>query len=66
VFAPFFACLGLALVLYPITKEESVQKYGTPQMPWKHMPLGMKMLVVIGILLGLLQWAFFAGTMHLT
>ena len=58
---PVFAFLGLALLIYPITKAESLAKYGTPQMPWKHLPLGMKILVGVGFLAGALNSALISG-----
>ena len=58
---PFFACLGLSLMLYPISKAESLAKYGSEQMPWKHMPFGQKTLILLGVVLGALQWALFSG-----
>jgi hypothetical protein len=54
---PIFAFLGMALMIFPITKAESLAKYGTAQMPWRHLPLGMKILVGVGFLAGILNWA---------
>jgi hypothetical protein len=60
-FFPFAACLMFALVISPITREENIKKYGQAQMPIKHMPLTIKIAVVIGITLGINQCAHFAG-----
>ena len=62
---PFFACLGLSLILYPLSKAESLAKYGSEQIPWKHIPIGQKFLVLLGVALGALQWALFAGHISL-
>jgi hypothetical protein len=58
---PVFLFLGLALMVYPITKAESLAKYGQEQMPWRHLPLGMKILVGVGFLAGALNWALISG-----
>lgn len=58
---PFFTFLGLSLIIYPISKEESLAKYGSPQIPWKHIPIGQKILIALGVLAGIVQWAFFSG-----
>jgi hypothetical protein len=60
-FFPFVACLMFALVISPISREENIKKYGQAQMPIKHMPLALKIAVVIGIALGITQCAHFAG-----
>lgn len=64
-FFPFATCLGLAVFFYPITKAEIRARYGTEQIPWKHIPLGAKLLVLIGMVLGFVQWAIFAGHISL-
>jgi len=58
---PLFACLGLSLVLYPMSKADSLAKYGSEQVPWKYIPAGQKLLILVGLMLGALQWALFAG-----
>jgi hypothetical protein len=60
-FFPFAACLMLGLVITPISREENLKKYGQPQMPLKHMPLAIKISVILGIALGVAQCAHFAG-----
>lgn len=58
---PFFAFLGISVILFPFSKEESLALYGTEQIPWKHIPVGQKVLVGLGVLAGIAQWAFFSG-----
>lgn len=60
-FFPFVACLMIGLVISPISRAENMEKYGQPQMPIKHMPLGLKLAAVVGVVLGIAQWAYFAG-----
>ena len=48
---PFMFMLGFGLMLYPISKAETLHLYGTTQIPFKHMPLGMKICFGIGIIL---------------
>ena len=62
---PFFACLGLSVMLYPMSKAEALAKYGSEQLAWRHMPLGQKTLVLLGVALGALQWALFSGHISL-
>jgi hypothetical protein len=62
---PFFACLGFSLILYPITKAESLAKYGSEQIPWKHIPTAQKLIILLGVVLGALQLALFAGYISL-
>ncbi|WP_296405437.1 hypothetical protein [Psychrobacter sp.] len=47
---PFFLMLGLGIMLFPISKAESLHLYGTTQMPFKHMPLGLKACIIMGAL----------------
>ena len=51
VILPFMFMLGLGLALYPISKAETFHLYGTTQIPFKHMPLGMKICLGIGVVL---------------
>ncbi|QDQ27038.1 hypothetical protein FNU76_12075 [Chitinimonas arctica] len=62
---PFFACLGLSLMIYPMSKAESLAKYGSEQIPWEHIPMGQKVLIFLGVVLGALQWSFFSGHLSL-
>ena len=48
---PFMFMMGFGLMLYPISKAETLQLYGTTQLPFKHMPLGMKICFGIGAFL---------------
>ncbi len=48
---PFMFMLGFGVMLYPISKAETLHLYGTTQIPFKHMPLGMKICFGIGIIL---------------
>ena len=65
IFAPFAAFAGLSMIFYPMTKAESLERYGTEQIPWKHIPAPQKIMVVGGLVLGLLQWAAFKGFLPL-
>jgi hypothetical protein len=58
---PIFACLGLSLMIYPLNKAESLERYGTEQIPWQHIPVGQKLLIVLGVSLAALQSAFLSG-----
>jgi hypothetical protein len=58
---PFLACLGLSIYMYPLGKKESLMKYGSAQVPWKHIPKKQKLLLGIGFLLGVLHWALLSG-----
>lgn len=58
---PFFALLGLSIILYPMTKEERIAKFGTEQIPLSGYPLGQKILVGLGLLIGILQWVWLQG-----
>jgi hypothetical protein len=49
------------MMIYPMSKAESLAMYGFEQMPWKYIPIGQKLLIVLGVLLGALQWALFSG-----
>ncbi|PKG34289.1 MULTISPECIES: hypothetical protein [Psychrobacter] len=51
---PFMFMLGFGLMLFPISKAETLHLYGTTQIPFKHMPLGMKICFGIGIVLTLM------------
>jgi hypothetical protein len=58
---PVCASMGLSLMIYPITKAESLAKYGSEQMPLRHFPVGSKIIIVIGFLAGALNWALISG-----
>lgn len=65
-FLPVIVFLGLAVALYPMTKEECLAKYGVekPQ-SWSHFAPMQKVLAVLGIAAGLLNWALISGTLSL-
>lgn len=48
---PFMFMLGFGLMLYPISKAETLHLYGTTQIPFKRMPFGMKICFGIGAVL---------------
>ena len=48
---PFMFMMGFGLMLFPISKAETLHLYGTTQIPFKHMPLGMKICFGIGVIL---------------
>lgn len=54
VLLPFFFMLGISLLIYPISKIENLHRYGAAQMQYKHMPLGLKMCLLIGAVLSVL------------
>jgi hypothetical protein len=58
---PFFACLGLSIIIYPMSREERLAKYGSDQIPWKDYPIGQKILIAVGLIIGILQFIFFNG-----
>ena len=51
VILPFMFMMGFGLMLFPISKAETLHLYGTTQIPFKHMPLGMKICFGIGAVL---------------
>ena len=48
---PFLFMMGFGLMLFPISKAETLHLYGTTQIPFKHMPFGMKICFGIGAIL---------------
>ena len=48
---PIFACLGLALIIQPISKAEMLHQHGTDQMSWSRSPLLYKVFIVVGVVL---------------
>lgn len=65
-FLPVIAFLGLAVALYPMTKEECLARYGVekPQ-SWSHFAPMQKVLAAAGVAAGLLNWALISGTLSL-
>ena len=62
---PFIICFGLSLLIYPISKAESLAKYGSEQIPWRHIPAGQKALIFLGVVLGAVHWGLFSGRLTL-
>lgn len=58
---PFFAFLGIAILFFPMTKEECLAKHGSEQLTWSFMPLQQKILVIAGAIAGLVNWALISG-----
>lgn len=58
---PFFAFLGLAIFLFPITKEECLEKYGSEQLGWENMRIEQKLIIITGVISGVLNWALISG-----
>ncbi len=62
---PALAFVGLAIFLYPMSKEECLERYGVekPQ-SWSHFNGAQKSLIVLGFAAGALNWAFISGTLR--
>jgi hypothetical protein len=60
VLAPFAACAGLSVLLYPppLTESGNVQ-----QRTWKDVPTGQKVLFGVGGVLGLANWGLISGVL---
>lgn len=58
---PFFAFLGAAILLFPMTKEECLAKHGSDQLSWSFMPLPQKALVIAGAIAGIVNWGLISG-----
>lgn len=63
--APVFAFLGAMLLLYPVTKEEMRERYGSDQLRWIHMNRPQKTLTVLACVAGLLNILLISGTLKL-
>ncbi|MDO5769228.1 MAG: hypothetical protein Q4P13_06965 [Psychrobacter sp.] len=48
---PVLACLGLAIVIHPVSKAEMLHQYGIDQMSWGIMPMLYKILLVVGAIM---------------
>jgi hypothetical protein len=59
--APFVACVGLSVLLYPlpVTETGAVQRR-----PWKDLPTGQKMLYGVGVVLGVVNWVLISGVLR--
>jgi hypothetical protein len=60
ILAPFVACAGLAMLLYPpaLTETGAVQQH-----PWKELPTGQKTLYGLGGVLGVVNWVLISGVL---
>lgn len=58
---PFFAFLGLSVMIYPLTKEERISRFGKDQIPFRGLPAGQKILVGTGLIIGIVQWLWLEG-----
>jgi hypothetical protein len=62
--APFSIVLGAMLLIYPITKQEIREKYGSDQLRWAHMNGPQKVLTVLAFVLALCNWLLISGTIR--
>lgn len=60
-FLPFMGMFFLSIALDPATKQETFEKYGTEQMAWKFMPKRQKIIIVLGVVLGVLNYLLASG-----
>ena len=58
---PFFAIFGFSIIIFPTTKEKNLEKYGREQLHFSDFPIGQKILIVIGIISGVLNWSLLSG-----
>jgi hypothetical protein len=63
--APVSVVLGAMLLIYPITKQEIREKYGSDQLSWAHMNGPQKILSVLAVAAGLCNWLLISGTVRL-
>jgi len=63
---PAFATLGIGLLIFPMSKEDLLAKYGVekPRSP-RHYPLGLKFFLGLALIVGALDWALISGTLAL-
>ena len=63
---PAAAFLGLAVLLFPMTKAELLVKYGVERpSSLAHYSWGQKILFLLAIAAGALNWALISGTLGL-
>jgi hypothetical protein len=63
---PVFMMLGLAVLLFPITKEEMLANYGVERpSSLRHYSWGQKVLFLLAIAAGALNWAAMSGKLSL-
>jgi hypothetical protein len=65
VLTPMAVCIGLSMVIYPITKENNLERFGQARIPWRHIPILQKILILLGVVLGFAQVAYFSGAFHI-
>ena len=58
---PVFFFLGLMVILYPISKQACLEKYGSEQLSWGHMSVGQKSFIVVAMLAGVVNWMLMSG-----
>lgn len=58
---PFFAFLGAAIFLFPMTKEECLAQHGSDQLSWAFMSVQQKILVIAGAIAGFVNWGLISG-----
>jgi hypothetical protein len=59
---PFFTFLGLAVLLFPMTSQECLERYGVekPQI-WSHFTSAQKALVILGVAAGVANQFLISG-----
>lgn len=46
---PLFFMIGICLLIKPINRAESFYLYQTPNIPWKKLPILIKVLIILGV-----------------
>ncbi|WP_010113697.1 hypothetical protein [Acinetobacter sp. P8-3-8] len=64
--SPFMFMLGIGIILTPISKAESLHRYGTTRLPWKLFPPTLKLCIIIGVLMTILLIGWHEGLFPLT
>ena len=63
---PACAVLGFAPLLYPMSKEELLAKYGVERpASLRHYSWGQKVVLLLAVAAGALNWALMSGTLSL-
>jgi len=63
---PFFAGLGIALLAFPVTRDELMAKYGVEKpRSLSHYSWGQKILFLVAIAAGALNYALLSGKITL-
>jgi len=61
---PVFAVLGIMLLLFPTSKEDLLAKYGVERASsLAHYSWGQKILILVALAAGALNWALISGTL---